>query len=70
MQVAPGSPAEKAGLQENDVILALGSDKIDQDHSLVSLLFNHKPGEQVTLTVMRDGKQISVQLTLATHPTS
>ncbi len=68
MQVAPGSPAEKAGLQTNDVILALGSQKIDQTHTLTSLLFTHKPGEQVTLTVVREGKQISVPLTLDAHP--
>ncbi len=69
-QVVPGSPASQAGLQEGDVILALEAQKIDQDHPLTSILLSHKTGEQVTLTVLRDGKQLQVKLTLGAHPTS
>lgn len=68
LTVESGSPAQKAGLQERDVILALDSEKLDQDHSLVVLLFSRKVGETVTLTVLRDGKQIQVNLTLGARP--
>lgn len=69
-QVEPGSPADKAGLLQNDVILALGSQKLDQDHPLVNVLFTYQPGQKVALTILRDGKQQSVTLTLAAHPQS
>jgi serine protease Do len=70
MQVESGSPAERAGLQQNDVITAINGQTIDQNHPLVSVLFTHKPGETVTLTVVRNGKQMQVKLTLGVHPTS
>jgi 2-alkenal reductase len=70
MTVEAGSPADTAGLQQNDVITAINGQVVDQDHQLVSVLFTHKPGETVTLTVLRNGKQSQVKLTLATHPTS
>ena len=69
-QVEPSSPAAQAGLMESDVILALDAAKIDQEHSLQTLLFTHKVGDTVTLTVLRDSKQIQVKLTLASHPSS
>ncbi|MBI4787600.1 MAG: trypsin-like peptidase domain-containing protein [Chloroflexi bacterium] len=69
-QVEPSSPAAQAGLKESDVILALDSFKIDQDHPLQTILFTHKVGDTVTLTVLRDSKQIQVKLTLAPHPSS
>ncbi len=68
-QVDQNSPAGKVGLKENDVILAIDSDKLDQDHSLQSLLFTHKAGDIVMLTVVRDGKQIKVPLTLIVRTT-
>jgi S1-C subfamily serine protease len=70
MQVEAGSPADRAGLQQNDVIAAINGQAIDQDHPLVSVLFTHKPGETVTLTVLRNGQSSQIKLTLATHPTS
>ena len=70
MQVEAGSPAERAGLQQNDVITALNGQTVDQDHPLVSVLFAHKPGETITLTVVRNGKQMQTKLTLGVHPTS
>jgi S1-C subfamily serine protease len=70
MTVETASPADRAGLQQNDVITAINGQAVDQDHQLVSVLFSHKPGETVTLSVVRNGKQSEVKLTLAVHPTS
>ncbi len=69
-QVEPGTPAEKAGLQQGDVILDFAGQKIDQDHTLQSLLFTHKAGDTVTLTVLRDNTTMSIKVTLTTRPTS
>ncbi len=69
-QVSPGSPAAKAGLQENDVILALEGQTIDQDHPLATLLFTHKVGETITLRVQRDSKTLDIQVVLIARPAS
>ncbi len=70
MSVTSGSPAERAGLQQNDVITAIDGQKIDQDHSLVTVLFTHKSGDTVTLTINRNGAELQVKLTLAVNPSS
>ncbi len=67
-QVMADSPAAQAGLKEQDVILGLDADKIDQNHSLLSLLSKHNAGDTVTLSVVRDGKHMDVKLVLAAHP--
>ena len=69
-QIEPGTPAAKAGLLENDVILEFDGLKIDQDHSLASMLYTHQAGDTVSLTVLRDGKTIQVKITLALRPAS
>lgn len=68
ISVEANTPAQKAGLQERDVILALDGQKIDQDHALSVLLFSRKVGDTVTLKVMRDTKEIEVKLTLVARP--
>jgi S1-C subfamily serine protease len=66
--ILPGSPAEDAGLKAGDIITALDGQTVDGTSPLDVLLLQHAPGDQVTLTVMRDGEQISVPLTLGTRP--
>ncbi len=67
--IISGSPAEKAGLQEKDIITKVDNDSIDENHSLTSLLGQHQVGDKVTLTVIRDGKTITVPVTLEAAPT-
>lgn len=62
--VVSGSPADKAGIKEGDVILKIDGDQIDQNNSLSSLLGKHQPNDNVTLKVLRDGKQSDVKATL------
>ena len=69
-RVDPGTPAAKVGLQEGDVILQFDGQPIDQDHSFQSLLFTHKAGDTVPLTILRDNKTMLVQITLAARPSS
>jgi len=66
-KVEAGSPAAKSGLQEGDVILAFNGQKLDED-ALTALLVKHKPGDVVTLTVWRSGKQIELKVTLGARP--
>jgi serine protease Do len=62
--VMPGSPADKAGLMENDIILEINGTKIDAEHSLVSLLSQYAPGEEVTLRVWHKGETKDVKVIL------
>ncbi|HSO10957.1 MAG TPA: trypsin-like peptidase domain-containing protein [Anaerolineales bacterium] len=64
MKVAENSPASETGLQQGDIITKVGDITLDETHSYVNTLFTFKPGDQVTLTVMRDGKEMQVQITL------
>lgn len=62
--VVAGSPASHAGLQPGDLITRIGDVTIDENHSYINALFQYKPGDQVTLEVVRDGKTLQVQVTL------
>jgi serine protease Do len=66
--VVPGSPADKAGLKDGDIITKVADTKIDSTHSLPTLVSQHKIGDKVTLTVLRDGKTQTVTVTLESAP--
>ena len=66
--IIPDSPADKAGLKQRDIITAIDDTKIDQTHSLSSLLGTHQPGDKVKLTIVRDGKTLHINATLGTLP--
>ena len=63
-KVAENSPASDAGLQQGDIIVKLGDITLDETHSYVNTLFTFKPGDQITLNVLRDGKDTQLQITL------
>lgn len=64
MKVVDNSPASKAGLKQGDIITKVGDVTIDETHSYVNTLFTFKPGDQTTLTILRDGKETQLQITL------
>jgi S1-C subfamily serine protease len=59
------SPAAKAGLQKNDIILSLNSQPISDRASLISAVRSHKPGEIIRVEYSRLNKKNSVAITLA-----
>jgi len=63
--VIPNSPADKAGLKEGDIIIALNGEKIDENHSLVRLIQKYEPQDEVEITYIRDGKEEKVKLVLS-----
>jgi 2-alkenal reductase len=69
-QPAAGSPAEQAGIQANDIVLAIDGQDIDSENSFSEVLFAHKPGDTVDVTVQRGDQQVSVKVTLGTRPAS
>ncbi len=62
--VVPGSPAEKAGLKENDIILEVNGVRVDSKNSLSGLLLNYEVGEVVTLKVTHNGSTKDIKVTL------
>jgi len=64
LAVIPGSPADKAGLVENDIILEVNSQKIDQDHSLAGQLQKYDVGETIELKVLHQGEEKTISATL------
>lgn len=83
VEIASDSPAEEAGLigsskvatirnQEikigGDIITAIDDETIDSIQTLRSVLNNYQPGDEITLTIMRESKTIKIDLTLAEKP--
>ena len=66
--VAANSPASQAGLQQGDIITAIGGVPLDATHSYINILFTFKPGDQVTVEFTRNGQKQQAQVTLATSP--
>ncbi|MEI8103457.1 MAG: trypsin-like peptidase domain-containing protein [Candidatus Moraniibacteriota bacterium] len=64
LAIVPGSPADKAGLAENDIILEVNGQAIDTKHPLNDLLTNYNAGDTITLKILHRGdtKDISVPL--------
>ncbi len=62
-EVFTDTAAYKAGIQDGDVITAWGNEMIESLGDLFSMLQEHKPGDTVTLTVLRDGMPVAVQVT-------
>ncbi|MFF7793731.1 trypsin-like peptidase domain-containing protein [Streptomyces sp. NPDC007991] len=65
--VEPGGPAAKAGLKPGDVITKLDDRVIDSGPTLIGEIWTHKPGDKVTITYERDGKQHTVDVTLGSR---
>lgn len=63
-QIIAGSGAAQAGLKVNDVITKINDQQIDGTHPISSILLHTRPGDKVKLTIIRDGKQQTVDLTL------
>jgi 2-alkenal reductase len=66
--VMPGTPAAKAGVKDGDIITAVGGIKLDSNTSLRGALMQHKPGDTINLEVLRDGKTLSLEVTLVVRP--
>ena len=66
-KIEKGSPAEKAGLKAGDVITALNDRKVTSSSSLPMLVSSLRPGTKAELTVIRDKKEIKLDITIGTN---
>ncbi len=61
--VRPGGGAEKGGMRKGDVIIKLGKTEVRSVEDLMFVLMGAKPGESVSAQVLRDGKQVQLEVT-------
>jgi len=66
--VSAGGPAEAAGVQVGDVILAIDGQSIDAQHSFTDVLFSHKPKDVISVEIQRGSKHMTIKLTLGERP--
>jgi serine protease Do len=62
--VEPGSPAEKAGIEENDIIYTFNGVKVEDSSHLVFLVQKEKPGGKAALVIYREGREKRITVTL------
>ncbi len=62
--VIPGSPADKAGIVENDIILEIDGQRIDTEHPLGNVLAKYRPGDEVTVKLWHKGETKDIKVLL------
>jgi hypothetical protein len=65
--VRAGSPAEQGGLKAEDIIVEFGGVAVTDLQSYSDALYSHKPGEQVKVVVLREGKKVELTVTLGSR---
>ncbi len=66
--VQPDTPAARAGLQQDDVILSLDDESIETARGLTRDIGFRSPGEQVRLSLVRDGRRREIKVKLGERP--
>jgi putative serine protease PepD len=67
-EVAPDSPAAKAGIQPGDLVVTIDGKAVENYSELVVAIRNHQPGDKVTLGVVRGGSETTITATLTERP--
>ncbi len=64
LAIIAGTPAAKSQLKINDIIEKVDDQKVDDQHNLSAILYNYKKGDEITLTVLRNQKEIKIKIQL------
>jgi serine protease Do len=67
-QLVKGGPAHKAGIKEMDIITAVDGKEVKDFTGLNTIFDSHKPGDEITVTIDRDGEKLELTLTLGEMP--
>ncbi|REK11859.1 MAG: PDZ domain-containing protein [Actinobacteria bacterium] len=68
IEVEPDTPAERAGLVQGDVIISFAGEQIETARQLTNAVFESRPGESVTVEILRPEGTTSVEVTLGERP--
>ncbi len=63
-QVEAGSTADQAGIQRGDIITKIGNEELSDENAFANLLNHHKVGDNIAITVWRDGQTLTLNGTL------
>ncbi len=66
--IIPGSPAEKAGLRDGDILISLNDQKINKIHLFQEKIFSASPGEKIQLKIKNKQGSKSLEITLGQRP--
>ncbi len=67
-EVTSGSPAEKAGVKPDDVVVSVDGRKVESNNDLSRYIASKTPGTTVKLTVLRNGSEQAISIVLGTFP--
>jgi serine protease Do len=70
LAVVPGSPADKAGIQQNDIILDVDGKQLNEKYLLSDAIDAHTPGDMITLKIYHKGDTKTLQIKLEKRPTT
>jgi serine protease Do len=65
--VTAGSPAEKAGIKDGDIITKVGNLEVGEKGSVSSLVAEYQPGDTIELTILRDGKTTTLPVAIEAY---
>lgn len=66
--VNAGAPADKAGIQSNDIIVQVGGIDVDGSGGVIAAVRNHRPGDDIAIVIERNGARQTFNLTLVGRP--
>jgi serine protease Do len=64
IEVVEGSAAEEAQLSADDIVIGLGNIRIETMGDLIKELYKYRPGDQTTVTILRNGEEITIDIVL------
>jgi putative serine protease PepD len=67
-EVTPSGPAGKAGIQQGDIIIAVDGKTMVESSDLLIAIRDKLPGDRVEVTVDRDGREMTITVTLEERP--
>jgi membrane-associated protease RseP (regulator of RpoE activity) len=59
-EVEPGEPADEAGVEEGDIVLAVDQKALQESRDLATVIHEHRPGDKVVLTLLRRGEETEI----------
>ncbi len=65
--LTPGSPAEKYGIKAEDILTAINSENINNLGDFNAILGKYSPGEEINVTILREGKKMNIKLVLSSR---